>query len=163
MIGVSIGLFLSEDGLFAALGDTGNWSYSRFSCNSIRHFVAYNLTGESYLMDKLTAGKRTDFNSKQTRKWIKRDILEQRRLANIDAERARDAWRDLPDEYGNSRDFEDYLCDYRDIFTDDWYSLLAYDHDSMVKSFCENSLPGLQELIKKELEAEASLKEIAVL
>lgn len=161
-------LFLDSRGAFAYVGDTGSGAYGHFCCDDIRHFVAYDLANASkypnYLAQKLCRGQKTDFNGERTKKRVKRDILESRRQnPDISKEMARDAWMWLPSEGDSSREWEDYLQEYPEIFGDEWYYLLSYDHDSWVLSFIKNSLPGLQALIRKELEEEACKKSLLML
>lgn len=161
-------LFLDEAGGFCYYGDSGSGAYGRFHCDDIRHFVAYNLADApkypDYLAGKLCKGQKTDFNGEATKKTAKRDILESRRHnSDVTKEMARDAWTMLPSESDTNRDWEAYLQEYPEIFGDEWYYGLRYDHDSWVLSFIKNSLPGLQALIKEELENEARLKELSVL
>jgi hypothetical protein len=155
-------LFIDEAGAFAYVGDSGSGAYGHFSCDDIRKFVAYSLADApeypDYLAGKLCKGRRTEFNSSRTLARAKEEILTYRRQDSFTKEAARNAWNDLPlDE--TEYMWTEYLQDHREVFGDEWYELLQYDWDSWVISFIENSLPGLQELIKKELEEEACIKD----
>lgn len=162
-------LFLDERGAFAYIGDTGSGAYGHFSCDDIRYFVAYNLKDAprypSYLAEKLCKGRKTDFNEERTYKEAKRQLLFARRESphRVDKELALDAWRSLQylKDCSDPYEWREHLSDYtyNSIYGDEWYDFLEYDYDSWVLSFIKNSLPGLQELIRKELEEEACIKD----
>lgn len=160
-------MFLDSRGGMCVYGDTGEWApYHTFSCNDIRHFVAYRLKGDDYLKGKLTKDRKNEFNGAKTLIRAKKHIIYYRRDNAITKERARELWNDLPDGeegYDNKREWEYYMDDlYYDFWGSEWYDYLVYDWDSQVESFCKNSLPGLQALIRKELEEEACKRQTLV-
>lgn len=157
-------LFLTDTGLFSTVGDVGEWGYSAFSCNDIRKFVL-NLDPNDtyYLPTKLAKGRKTEFNGRQTLKAAKFHILEYRKMGSFTREEAREAWDSLPNEHDSKEEWTEYLSGYINVFGCEWYEFLQMDWDPMLISFCKNSLPGLQALIRKELEEEAGLKDLAML
>ncbi len=158
-------LFLDQStGAFSALGDTGNWSYVGFYTADIRLFVlSLDPNDDYYLPTKLAKGRKTEFNGRQTLKNAKDHILEYRVMENgISKEEAREAWDNLPEAYDHQKEWEDYLSDREEVFGPEWWYILSMDWDPMLKSFCKNSLPGLQALIRKELEEEACKRSLLV-
>ena len=156
-------LFLDESGIFSAVTDCGDYSYGHFSCNSIRHFVAYQLGRDPhYALSKIARRQDKELQGEATLANAKRLIMESRRHGSSTKEEAREAWEGLPeydlnDEYQWRRFYDLYD---ENVIGCDWQeSVMEYDWDNMAYSFLKNCLPGLQELIKKELEQEALLKE----
>jgi hypothetical protein len=149
-------LFLTDSGIFSTVGDVGEWGYSSFYTDDIRRFVlSLDPNDDYYLPTKLAKGRKTEFNGRQTLKDCKDHILEHRRMYNgISEEEAREAWDSLPESYDSQREWEDYLSNREEVYGPEWWYMLSMDWDSMLKSFCKNSLPGLQALIKAELEEE---------
>ncbi len=158
-------LFLTESGIFSAVSDCGEWGYSAFYTDDIRQFVlSLDPNDNYYLPTKLAKGKKTEFDGRQTLKDCKAHILEHRRMYNgISKEEAREAWDSLPEDYDHQREWEDYLSDREEVYGPEWWYMLHMDWDPMLKSFCKNSLPGLQALIRKELEEEDCKKSLLML
>ena len=77
-------------------------------------------------------------------------------------EEAREAWDNLPEDYDTKEEWLQYLSDHEDVYGPEYWHMLSMDWDPMLISFCKNSLPGLQALIKEELENEACIKETLV-
>ena len=163
-------LFLDEKGAFAYVSDAGNGAYGHFYCDDIRHFVAYNLADApkypDYLAGKLCKGLKTEFNWEKTYKKAKKMLFYSRRYSpdRVSKELAREAFNTLKwlaDYEETEHEWRQHLSDYdfNPIYRDEWYDFLCHDWDPWVISFIENCLPGLQELIKKELEEEACIKE----
>lgn len=160
-------LFIDSDGAFMYVGDSGSGAYGHFSCDDIRKFVAYGLKDApqypDYLAGKLCKGRRTEFNHDRTLLGAKEHIIYYRRDNAITKERARELWDALPEDEWKEAWVQYFDNDYYEFWGSDWYEYMEYDWDSWVISFINNSLPGLQELIRKELEAEACIKEAAML
>lgn len=157
-------MFLTDSGVMSIVGDTGEYGYSSFYTDDIRSFVlSLDPEDDYYLPTKLAKGRKTEFNGRQTLKEAKFHILEYRKIGEFSKEEAREAWDGLPEYYEPKEEWIDYLSGYQNIYGHEWYEFLQYDWDPMLISFCRNSLPGLQELIRKELEEEARLKELSVL
>lgn len=157
-------MFLTDSGIMSIVGDTGDYGYSSFYTDDIRRFVlSLDPNDTYYLPTKLAKGRKTEFNGRQTLKEAKYHILEYRKMGDITKEEAREAWDSLPEEYSSKREWEDYLSGYTNVFGCEWYTFLQMDWNPMLISFCKNSLPGLQALIRKELEEEACIKDLAVL
>ncbi len=157
-------LFLTESGVFSTVGDVGEWGYSAFYTDDIRRFVlSLDPNDDYYLPTKLAKGRKTEFNGRQTLKEVKSYILEYRRMGEFNKEEAREVWNSLPEAYDPQREWEDHLSGYQNVYGQEWYKFLQMDWDPMLKSFCKNSLPGLQALIRKELEEEACKKSLLML
>ena len=160
-------LFLDERGAFAYVSDAGNGAYGHFYCNDIRHFVAYDLADApkypDYLAGKLCRGQRTEFNHDRTLQNAKEHIIYYRKDNAITKEMARGLWDNLPEEEYKEAWVQYFNEDYWEFWGSDWYENIAYDWDGWTIGFIEKCLPGLQELIRKELEEEARLKELSVL
>lgn len=157
-------LFLTDSGIFTCVSDCGNYGYSAFYCDDIRRFVlSLDPNDNYYLPTKLAKGRKTEFNGRQTLKEAKFHILEYRKMGSFTKEEAREAWDSLPNEYDSKEEWTKYLSGYTNVFGWEWYEFLQMDWDPMLVSFCRNSLPGLQALIRKELEEEACIKDLAVL
>lgn len=153
-------LFLTDSGIFSTAGDVGEWGYSAFSCDDIRRFVlSLDPNDNYYLPTKLAKGRKTSFDGRQTLKEAKFHILEHRKCGEITKEEAREAWNNLPQYYDSKEEWLEYFEDHEDTYGPEYWEYLCMDWDPMLKSFCKNSLPGLQELIRKELEEEALLKD----
>ena len=142
-------LFLDDSGIFAAASDYGNYVYSHFCCNSIRHFVA-NLRCDHYILDKLTGGNKTEYNSKRTVQVLKELICTNRRENYWNKAMAREEWDNI-----SLYDLDNYCWD-----IDGWLKAtnidcaceyLRYDFCGQAVAFVERALPRLQEKIKQEL------------
>jgi hypothetical protein len=91
-------LFLDESGIFSAVTDCGDYSYGHFSCNSIRHFVAYQLGRDPhYALSKIARRQDKELQGEATLANAKRLIMESRRHGSSTKEEAREAWEGLPE------------------------------------------------------------------
>lgn len=157
-------MFLTDSGIMSIVGDTGEYGYSSFYTDDIRRFVlSLDPKDNYYLPTKLAKGRKTAFNGRQTLKEAKFHILEYRRMGEFSKEEAREVWNGLPYEFDSKEEWVEHLSGYQNVYGQEWYEYLQMDWDPMLISFCRNSLPGLQELIRKELEEEARLQELSVL
>lgn len=157
-------MFLTDSGIMAIVGDTGDYGYSSFCCDDIRRFVlSLDPKDDYYLPTKLAKGRKTEFNGRQTLKEARHVILEHRKMGDISKEEAREAWDNLPEDYDTKEEWLEYLSNHEEVYGPEYWEYLSMDWDPMLKSFCRNSLPGLQALIRKELEEEAGLQALSVL
>ena len=154
-------MFLTDSGIMSVVGDTGEWGYCSFRTDDIRKFVlSLDPEDDYYLPTKLAKGRKTKFNGRQTLKDAKAHILEYRRMENGNTkEESREAWDNLPEDYDTKEEWLQYFSDHEEVYGPEYWYMLHMDWDPMLISFCRNSLPGLQKLIKEELEKESLLKE----
>jgi hypothetical protein len=149
-------IWLSDDGLFAARSDYGDYIHywpSRHRGESWADMRQFALQVEpGYLMGKL--GKRDQYDAEPTLLGVKRHILESRRNNWMTSEEAKCEWVILK-ECCYLASEEDFRCWLEETEIGDAWEMCSRTYPSDLKAFAHRLMPRLRELIKQELATES--------
>lgn len=172
---------ISDDGLFNAITDCGDFNYYWGSPGkSFKEFlIDICSNGSSYLYNKISNGDRKgQVDVEKTIENMKKKVIELRRESGLwshvkgdfSQEEARVLWDALegvkndhseisPDAFSSIFYYELPDTERRKVFSDEWWyeDLVVYTEDRSAKAFCEVVAPVFAEILKAEIENNESV------
>lgn len=148
---------IDESGYFSVVSDYGNYAFQWSAMGEgvdVRDFLSG--LDSDYLMGKL--GRRNWFDSVATHKKIKRLIIEMRKDNNATKEKAREAWRDIPEQYEFENTYREYLEEHWSFFQD-LCGIMDYDFPPDLRAFAKKLYPRFVDSMQfdKAIEKEGPL------
>lgn len=151
-------IVLGSNGFFAAVSDFGDYAFAwrHHGYKDFREFIVRISDDWGYAASKIS---RADaYQSNETLRAVKDDILRLRRGRSISKYQARDAWDEIDSDFERLYSAYDFSrwCQDGDgsSLIGDASELATYDYPASARAFCQKTLPRLAEAIRAELAAE---------
>lgn len=150
-------VFITEDGLFSAISDYGNYGYYWASPGMpFKEFVIGLEKDPGYMLSKI--GGKMKIDEGATVKNIREDVLKARKSGSIDEESARKCMDEIDNHlYGTSG--EEFCRELENceelikVYDGDLSSIpINHEYSGQAQGFVKEVMPRLAEILRKELE-----------